>query len=152
MSVFLLTVALAFALVPNVLGSGGERGAADAAAADRFAAWVAEDALVPDGEADARVDCAAELLTGAGARAPACGFDAASFADALPADAGPVNVTLLRDGTIQCPDGAGGLVDRSGSCDLLAAGPDLSDADGVGVARRAVQIGEVSVTVEVRVA
>lgn len=157
-SILVLTIVVALGFVPGMFDSI-DRGTAqaDEVAADRVASQLVEaDLGHPSRPGRIDADCTVALFDGSG-----CGFSGSSVADNVGVEDDFVNVSVYRDGTIQCwdPDGgsgAGAFVDKStGGCGAgqvkLAGDGVPGGSSNVGVARRPVRIDGYDATVVVRV-
>lgn len=105
MSVFLLSVAFVFGLVPNVFEPFTADSGENSLVADRAAATLVEDLLgSPDAPTHLNVTCTSAFFDGT---APAeCPFDATDLNDVLAIpDTAAVNVTIEDDGTIKTVSG-----------------------------------------------
>lgn len=157
-SILVLTIVVALGFVPGMFDSI-DRGTAqaDEVAADRVASQLVEADLGHPGRPNRiDTDCTVALFDGGG-----CDFSGSSVADRVGVEDDFVNVSVYRDGAIQCwdPDGgsgAGTFVDRDDSACDSSAVPLTGDgvpggSSNVGVSRRPVRIDGYDATVVVRV-
>lgn len=131
MSVFLLTVAFVFGLVPGIFEPFSADGGSNSLVADRGAAILVEGALGnPNEPAVLNATCTEAFF--AGVLQAGCGYETTDLQTALAVPVGTqVNVTIVGSSGVRTLDGT-----------TLAAGPEPQGGSaGIVVARRVVSLG-----------
>lgn len=156
-SVLVITIVVAMSFVPGLLaGPTVGRAQADQVAADRTAAWLAEDGLTTGPGNGADADCTAAFFDSDTANPDGCrDFSGDSVSDRVQVEDRFVNVSIRRGDRLVCwstSAGEFGTADSPGGCTgmALSGGANPVGADDVAVARQPVDIDGYQATIVVR--